>query len=53
MTVQLPKGDDESVNEEDSSEILETPTEIMHRRINDVYEETLPLLDKMDLGEKR
>lgn len=54
MTVQLPKGDDESINcEEESSETLETPTEIMHRRINEILEGQLPHLDNKDIGQQR
>ena len=48
--MQLPKGDDESVFEEESTESLETPTEVMHRRANEFFSQTLPLLDKQDLG---
>ena len=48
--MQLPKGDDESVFEEESTESLETPTEVMHRRANEFFSQTLPPLDKQDLG---
>ena len=46
----LPKGDDESVFSEEDTQTVETPTEIMHRRINEQYSITLPELDKLDLG---
>ena len=42
MTMQLPKGDDESIYEEESSEPVESPTEIMERRLHEMLEETLP-----------
>ena len=35
--MQLPKGDDESVFEEESTQSLETPTETMRRRVNEFY----------------
>ena len=53
MTMQLPKGDDESIYEEESSEPIESPTEVMERRLNEMLEETLPHLDHSDLGKKR
>ena len=53
MTMQLPKGDDESIYEEESSEPVESPTEIMERRLHEMLEETLPHLDKADFGQKR
>ena len=49
----LPKGDDESVFEEEGSKLLETPTETMERRINDIFAKTLPTIDNLDRGQKR
>lgn len=49
----LPKGDEESIHEESSYESTETPTEIMEQRFGDMYEHTLPVLDRYDLNEKR
>ena len=49
----LPKGDDETVFEEESNQSLDSPTDIMHRRINEYYAKTLPNLDKQDLGKQR
>ena len=49
----LPKGDDETVFEEESNHSLETPMDIMNRRINEYYAKTLPNLDKLDLGKQR
>ena len=46
----LPKGDDESVFSEEDTQTVETPTEIMHRRINEQYSINLPEIDKLDLG---
>ena len=47
----LPKGDDESVFEEEGSKLLETPTETMERRINDIFAKTLPTIDNLDRGQ--
>ena len=41
----LPKGDDESVFSEEDTQTIETPTEVMNRRINEQYSLTLPQLD--------
>ena len=51
--MRLPKGDDESVFEEEGSQLLETPTETMQRRINGYFAKTLPTIDNIDRGEKR
>ena len=53
MKMHLPKGDDESVFEEEGSQLLETPTETMQRRINGFYSKTLPTIDNLDREQKR
>ena len=49
----LPKGDDELVFEEESNPSTESPMDIMNRRINEYYAKNLPNLDKLDLGKQR
>ena len=51
--MRLPKGDDESVFEDEGSKLLETPTETMQRRIDGYYSKTLPTIDNLDRGQKR
>ena len=48
--ITLPRGDDdESIDEENSSSLLETPTDIMNHRISEIHKKTLPALDQADL----
>lgn len=50
----LPKGDDESIDEESSNDSMaQTPSEIMEQRTLDVVERQLPVLDQLDIGVKR
>ena len=49
----LPKGDDETVFEEESNQSQDTPMDTMKRRINEYYAKNLPNLDKLDLGKHR
>ena len=53
MKMRLPKGDDESVFEEEGSKLLETPTETMQRRVNDYFCKALPTIDNLDREQKR
>ena len=49
----LPKGDDESINEESSYESERSPTEVMENRTQNIIDRQLPVLDQMDVGVKR
>ena len=49
----LPKGDDEAVVDEEDHQSSDTPTDLMNRRINEYYAKTLPNIDKQDLGKQR
>ena len=50
----LPKGDDESINEESSNDsILQSPTEVMEQRTLHEVQRRCPILDQLDIGVKR